>query len=80
VSTAPDTLFHDPYYQRHVVGAPRVLAVDDDGIRCEASYVVFRTKRDAMAEILSAGRYLDRIVRTMAACCSPNATSSSTTT
>jgi salicylate 5-hydroxylase small subunit len=46
-----------------VVGAPRVLAVDDDGIRSEASYVVIRTKRDAMAEILSAGRYLDRIVR-----------------
>jgi salicylate 5-hydroxylase small subunit len=60
---ARDTLYHDPYHQRHVVGAPRVLAVDDDGIRSEASYVVIRTKRDAMAEILSAGRYLDRIVR-----------------
>lgn len=60
---ARDTLYHDPYHQRHVVGAPRVLAVGDDGIRSEASYVVIRTKRDAMAEILSAGRYLDRIVR-----------------
>ena len=59
-----DTIYHDPYHQRHVVGAPRVLAVGDDGIRSEAGYVVLRTKRDAMAEILSTGRYLDRIVKT----------------
>lgn len=61
---ARDTIYHDPYYQRHVVAAPRVLAVGDDGIRSEAGYVVLRTKRDAMAEILSTGRYLDRIVQT----------------
>jgi salicylate 5-hydroxylase small subunit len=61
---AKDTIYHDPYHQRHVVGAPRVRAVGDDGIRSEASYVVLRTKRDAMAEILSTGRYLDRIVKT----------------
>ena len=60
---AKDTIYHDPYHQRHVVGAPRVLSVGDDGIRAEASYVVIRTKRDAMAEILSVGRYVDRIVR-----------------
>ena len=59
-----DTIYHDPYWQRHVVGAPRLLAVADDGIRSEASYVVIRTKRDAMPEILSCGRYLDHIVRT----------------
>lgn len=60
---ARDTIYHDPYHQRHVVGAPRVLGMGDDGIRAEASYVVIRTKRDAMAEILSVGRYVDRIVR-----------------
>ena len=59
-----DTIYHDPYWQRHVVGAPRVLQADDEGIRSEASYVVLRTKRDAMPEILSTGRYVDRIVRT----------------
>ena len=31
---------------------------------CEASYLVIRTKHDAMPEILSVGRYLDRIVAT----------------
>jgi len=62
---AQETLFHDPYHQRHVVGLPRLLATEADGtLRCEASYLVIRTKRDAMPEILSVGRYLDRIVAT----------------
>lgn len=59
-----DTIYHDPYHQRHVVAAPRILQLDDAGIRSEASYVVIRTKRDSMAEILSTGRYLDHVVRT----------------
>src|SRR3954471_17270689 len=33
-----DTLFHDPYYQRHVVGAPRVLQATADRIDAEANY------------------------------------------
>lgn len=38
-----ETLFHDPYYQRHVVGAPLVHKVDVDGrIHCEANYAVDR--------------------------------------
>ena len=65
---AAETIFHDPYHQRHILGAPRVLSgeesEDADSIRCESSYLVVRTKRDSMPEILSVGRYLDRIVRT----------------
>ena len=65
VYSAQETLFHDPYHQRHIVGLPRLLARETDGtLRCEASYVVVRTKRDAMPEILSVGRYLDRVVAT----------------
>ena len=59
-----DTIYHDPYYQRHVVAAPRITALDEDGIRSEAAYVVLRTKRDAMPEILSTGCYLDHVVHT----------------
>jgi salicylate 5-hydroxylase small subunit len=59
-----DTIYHDPYYQRHVVGAPRVTAIDGAGMHSQASYVVLRTKRDGMAEILSTGRYLDLVLRT----------------
>jgi salicylate 5-hydroxylase small subunit len=58
------TIYHDPYYQRHVVAAPRVLALGDDGIRSQANYVVLRTKRDAMPDVLSTGRYLDHVVHT----------------
>jgi salicylate 5-hydroxylase small subunit len=61
---ATDTLFHDPYVQRHIVSMPRLLQRDSDVMLCEANYLVIRTKRDAMPEILSVGRYLDRIVPT----------------
>jgi salicylate 5-hydroxylase small subunit len=59
-----DTLFHDPYYQRHVVGAPRVLEVDADRIRAEANYAVFRTKPSELTTVFNVGRYLDVVRRT----------------
>ncbi len=59
-----ETIFHDPYYQRHVVGLPRVLGVDDEHIRAEANYAVFRTKPDEMTTVFNVGRYIDTIVRT----------------
>lgn len=61
---AAETIYHDPYVQRHIVGLPRLLAREAEVLRCEASYLVIRTKRDAMPEILSVGRTLDRIVAT----------------
>src|SRR6185295_19675379 len=39
-----ETLFHDPYYQRHVVGLPLIVARESERIRCETAYAVFRTK------------------------------------
>ncbi len=61
-----ETLFHDPYYQRHVVGTPVVRSVGDDGIRSEANYAVFRTKLSEPSTVFNVGRYLDRVVRTPA--------------
>ncbi|MGE8659523.1 MAG: aromatic-ring-hydroxylating dioxygenase subunit beta [Achromobacter sp.] len=61
---ATDTIFHDPYYQRHVVGAPRVLSVRDDRIEAEANYAVFRTKPNQLTTVYNVGRYLDVIRRT----------------
>jgi salicylate 5-hydroxylase small subunit len=55
------TLFHAPYYQRHLIGPLRLLAHDDDRIELEANYLVVRTKRDLPSELFNAGRYLDRI-------------------
>jgi salicylate 5-hydroxylase small subunit len=60
------TLFHAPYYQRHVVGPVRIRGEVEGEIRAEASYLVVRTKRDQPSEVFNAGRYVDRIVRTAA--------------
>jgi salicylate 5-hydroxylase small subunit len=56
-----ETLFHDPYYQRHVVGLPRVLRRDGDVIEAEANYAVFRTKLSQESTVFNVGRYLDRV-------------------
>ena len=61
-----ETLFHDPYYQRHVVGAPLIREGGADRIVCEANYAVFRTKLDALSTVFNVGRYLDVVVRTPA--------------
>ncbi|HET9976496.1 MAG TPA: aromatic-ring-hydroxylating dioxygenase subunit beta [Burkholderiaceae bacterium] len=54
-----NTLFHDPYYQRHVVGLPRVLAVDGNAIESEANYAVFRTKPSEPSTVFNVGRSID---------------------
>ena len=61
-----ETLYLDPYYQRHIVGTPRVLSVTDGGkrIHAQANYTVIRTKFDGDSTILSAGYYHDHIVKT----------------
>jgi salicylate 5-hydroxylase small subunit len=61
-----ETLFHDPYYQRHVVGAPLVRASEPGRIRSEANYAVFRTKLNELSTVFNVGRTLDVIVRTPA--------------
>lgn len=59
-----ETLFHDPYYQRHVIGLPRVHGVEDGRIRCEANYAVFRTKLSGLSTVYNVGRSLDEVVHT----------------
>ena len=59
-----ETLFHDPYYQRHVVGVPVVLGQDGNVILAEANYAVFRTKLSQDSTVFNVGRYVDRVRRT----------------
>ncbi len=59
-----ETLYHDPYYQRHVVGTPIVRKVEEGRIYSEANYAVFRTKLDQESTVFNVGRYLDIIVQT----------------
>ncbi len=58
-----ETLYHDPYYQRHVVGLPVIREIKDDIIVAEANYAVFRTKLSGESTVFNVGRYLDRIKR-----------------
>ena len=59
-----ETLFHDPYYQRHVVGAPLIRKVADGRYACEANYAVFRTKLSQLTTVFNVGRTLDEVVAT----------------
>ncbi|ACB33068.1 aromatic-ring-hydroxylating dioxygenase beta subunit [Leptothrix cholodnii SP-6] len=61
-----ETLFHDPYYQRHVVGLPVIRSVAEGRISCESNYAVFRTKLSEPSTVFNVGRYLDTVVRTQA--------------
>jgi salicylate 5-hydroxylase small subunit len=56
-----DTLFHAPYYQRHIIGGQRITS-DDSGWSVEANYLVIRTHSDQPSDILSAGRYVDQLI------------------
>nr|WP_028224636.1 aromatic-ring-hydroxylating dioxygenase subunit beta [Paraburkholderia ferrariae] len=59
-----ETLFFDPYYQRHLIGMPLILSLDDEIIEAETNYAVLRTKTEQIGDIYNTGRYLDRIRRT----------------
>ena len=54
-----ETLFHDPYYQRHVVSAPRIVSSEGDIVHARANYAVFRTKLDELSTVFNVGRYID---------------------
>ena len=58
-----ETLFHDPYYQRHVISPPILRGDDGTRIKVEANYAVFRTKLSQLSTVYNVGRYLDEIVR-----------------
>jgi len=59
-----ETLFHDPYYQRHIIGPPLIHGRDAGRIRTETNYAVFRTKLSEPTTVFNVGRYLDEIVAT----------------
>jgi salicylate 5-hydroxylase small subunit len=56
------TIFHAPYYQRHVISLPAVSDQGDGSFSSVTNYTVFRTKRDEMPEIFNVGQYVDVIV------------------
>ena len=60
------TIYHGPYYTRHVVSPARVLSEQGSVIRAEANYAVFRSRPGDSSEVYNVGRYIDEIERTEA--------------
>ncbi len=58
------TIYHGPYYTRHVVSPAQVLSMEGDLIAAQANYAVFRTRPAGVSEVYNVGRYVDQIVRT----------------
>lgn len=58
------TIYHGPYYTRHVLSPAQLLAPEGDRIRAQTHYAVFRTRPGDASEVYNVGRYIDEIVRT----------------
>lgn len=60
------TIYHGPYYTRHVVSPARIFeaAAAQGALRAEAHYAVFRTRPGDASEVYNVGRYIDELVRT----------------
>ena len=53
------TIFHAPYYMRHVLSPCRVTGVEGEVVHAETNYAVFRTKPGSVSEVYNVGRYSD---------------------
>ncbi len=57
------TIYHGPYYMRHVVSPARITSYDDEVIMTVANYAVFRTRPGSVSEVYNVGRYIDEVVK-----------------
>jgi salicylate 5-hydroxylase small subunit len=60
------TIYHAPYYTRHVIAPARVTGLKDDLVMAQSNYAVFRTRPGDASEVYNVGRYIDELVRTPA--------------
>lgn len=58
------TIYHAPYYTRHLLSPAQVLAQEGGLVRAQSHYAVFRTRPGDASEVYNVGRYIDEIVRT----------------
>lgn len=61
IHAVTETIYHAPYYQRHLIGPPLIDATTD-GAQVEANYLVIRTHVAQPSEVFNAGRFVDRLV------------------
>lgn len=57
------TIYHGPYYMRHIVSPARITSQEGDVVKAEANYAVFRTKPGGVSEVYNVGRYIDEIIK-----------------
>ncbi len=55
-----DTIFHQPYYTRHVIGAAVIGAVHSRCILSKTNYAIFRSKPAGLSEVFNVGQYRDK--------------------
>jgi salicylate 5-hydroxylase small subunit len=58
------TIYHGPYYTRHVISPAMVMSSDGDTVNAQANYAVFRTRPGGVSEVYNVGRYVDTLKRT----------------
>ena len=58
------TIYHVPYYMRHVISPTRITNIQSDSISAQANYAVFRTRPGNVSEVYNVGRYIDELVQT----------------
>ncbi len=54
------TIYHAPYYTRHVLSPTQVLGQTNGLVHCQTHYAVFRTKPGDASEVYNVGRYIDQ--------------------
>ena len=60
------TIYHGPYYMRHLVSPALVLSDQAGVVKAQTNYAVFRTRPGDSSEVYNVGRYIDEIARTEA--------------
>ncbi len=64
VHAVTETMYHGPYYQRHIIGPASIAMCAEDEARVEANYLVIRTHLGQPSDVFNTGRYIDRLTRT----------------
>ena len=57
------TIYHGPYYMRHILSPARITLIESDVVHAETNYAVFRTKSGSVSEVYNVGRYIDEIIK-----------------
>ena len=57
------TIYHGPYYMRHIISPARITSHVGDVVKAESNYAVFRTKPGSISEVYNVGRYIDELIK-----------------